>query len=101
MAFLTGWTPRERHAVIASYLGWALDAFDFFVLVFVLSDIATSFQVAISGVALALTLTLAIPPAGRFHLRPPCRSLWPPSRADGQYRLLFAVRISPPPSRPA
>ena len=42
MAFLTGWTPRERHAVIAAFLGWALDAFDFFVLVFVLSDIASS-----------------------------------------------------------
>ena len=66
MALLTGWTPRERHAVIASYLGWALDAFDFFVLVFVLSDIATSFQVAISGVAWALTLTLAFRPLGAF-----------------------------------
>ena len=66
MAFLTGWTPRERHAVIAAFLGWALDAFDFFVLVFVLSDIASSFQVAISKVALALTLTLAFRPLGAF-----------------------------------
>ena len=66
MAFLTGWTPRERHAVIASYLGWALDAFDFFVLVFVLSDIAASFQVSIARVALALTLTLAFRPLGAF-----------------------------------
>src|SRR6201989_1286320 len=59
MAFLTGWTPRERHAVIAAYLGWALDAFDFFVLVFVLSDVAGTFHVPISSVAWALTLTLA------------------------------------------
>jgi len=66
MAFLTGWTPRERHAVLASYLGWSLDAFDFFVLVFVLSDIAASFQVAISTVAWALTLTLAFRPLGAF-----------------------------------
>jgi MFS transporter, SHS family, lactate transporter len=66
MAFLTGWTPRERHAVIAAYLGWSLDAFDFFVLVFVLSDVAKTFQVPISGVAWALTLTLAFRPLGAF-----------------------------------
>src|SRR5215475_6157485 len=66
MAFLTGWTPRERHAVLAAFLGWALDAFDFFVLVFVLSDVAGTFQVPISGVAWALTLTLAFRPLGAF-----------------------------------
>jgi SHS family lactate transporter-like MFS transporter len=66
MAFLTGWTPRERHAVLAAYLGWGLDAFDFFVLVFVLSDVAGTFKVPISGVAWALTLTLAFRPLGAF-----------------------------------
>ena len=48
MAFLSGWTPRERHAVVAAYLGWALDAFDFFVLVFVLSDVAASLSGSVS-----------------------------------------------------
>jgi len=66
MAILTGWTPRERHAVIAAFLAWSLDAFDFFVLVFVLGDVAASFQVPISGVAWALTLTLAFRPLGAF-----------------------------------
>jgi MFS transporter, SHS family, lactate transporter len=66
MAFLSGWTPRERHAVLAAYLGWALDAFDFFVLVFVLKDVAATFQVPVSGVAWALTLTLAFRPLGAF-----------------------------------
>jgi len=66
MAILTGWTPRERHAVLAAYLGWALDAFDFFVLVFVLKDVAATFQVPVSGVAWALTLTLAFRPLGAF-----------------------------------
>jgi SHS family lactate transporter-like MFS transporter len=66
MAILTGWTPRERHAVLAAYLGWALDAFDFFVLVFVLKDVAASFDVPVSGVAWALTLTLAFRPLGAF-----------------------------------
>ena len=66
MALLRGWTPRERHAVIASYLGWALDAFDYFVLVFVLTDVAQTFHVGITAVALALTLTLAFRPLGAF-----------------------------------
>ena len=66
MTFLRGWTPRERHAVIASYLGWALDAFDYFVLVFVLTDVSQTFHVGITAVALALTLTLAFRPMGAF-----------------------------------
>jgi SHS family lactate transporter-like MFS transporter len=66
MAFLKGWTPRERHAVTASYLGWALDAFDFFVLVFVLPDVAASFGVGVTAVAVAVTLTLAFRPLGAF-----------------------------------
>ena len=34
-------TPtQQRHVVAASYLGWTLDAFDFFIMVFVLTDIA-------------------------------------------------------------
>jgi MFS transporter, SHS family, lactate transporter len=66
MAFLRGWTPRERHAVIASYLCWALDAFDYFVLVFVLTDVAQAFHAGITAVALALTLTLAFRPLGAF-----------------------------------
>jgi SHS family lactate transporter-like MFS transporter len=66
MAILTGWTPRERHAVSAAFLAWSLDAFDFFVLVFVLGDVAASFDVPISGVAWALTLTLGFRPLGAF-----------------------------------
>jgi len=66
MTFLRGWTPRERHAVIASYLGWSLDAFDYFVLVFVLTDVSQAFHVGLTAVALALTLTLAFRPLGAF-----------------------------------
>ncbi|MGH6827771.1 MAG: MFS transporter, partial [Rhizomicrobium sp.] len=66
MGLLSGWTPRERHAVIAAYLGWSLDAFDYFVLVFVLSDVARTFKTGILAVALALTLTLAFRPLGAF-----------------------------------
>jgi SHS family lactate transporter-like MFS transporter len=66
MTFPRGWTPRERHAVIASYLGWSLDAFDYFVLVFVIPDVAASFHTGVASVALALTLTLAFRPLGAF-----------------------------------
>ena len=62
----TGWTRAARHAVAASYLGWTLDAFDFFVLTFVITDLATQFKVSIPQIAIALTLTLAFRPVGAF-----------------------------------
>jgi SHS family lactate transporter-like MFS transporter len=51
---------RTRKVVIASFLGWTLDAFDFFIMVFVFSDIAKEFDVKISTVTIAVTLTLAM-----------------------------------------
>jgi SHS family lactate transporter-like MFS transporter len=54
----------QRAAFFASLLGWALDAFDFFLLTFVLKDIAGSFHAQVSDVSLALTLTLAARPVG-------------------------------------
>jgi MFS transporter, SHS family, lactate transporter len=62
----TGWTKAARHAVAASYLGWTLDAFDFFVLTFVITDLAGQFKVSIPQIALALTLTLVFRPIGAF-----------------------------------
>lgn len=57
-------TPNQRNAVIASYLGWTLDAFDFFILVFVLKDVAHEFGTEILSVATAISLTLAARPIG-------------------------------------
>ena len=57
-------TPAARKTFIASFLGWSLDAFDFFLLTFVVGRIATSFGQAIPQVALAITLTLACRPIG-------------------------------------
>ncbi|HEY5410685.1 MAG TPA: MFS transporter [Caulobacteraceae bacterium] len=59
----------QRAAFIAALLGWALDAFDYFLLTFVLADIAKEFStpghpVKISDVSLALLLTLAARPFG-------------------------------------
>ncbi|HEY5336875.1 MAG TPA: MFS transporter, partial [Rhizomicrobium sp.] len=61
-----GWTSAQKHVVAASYLGWTLDAFDFFLLVFVLKDVAHEFGVGNEAVALAITLTLAMRPVGAF-----------------------------------
>jgi SHS family lactate transporter-like MFS transporter len=61
-----GWTRAQKRAVLASYLGWTLDAFDFFLLVFVLRDVAAAFSTSLTSVALAITLTLAMRPVGAF-----------------------------------
>nr|WP_208430610.1 MFS transporter [Methyloligella halotolerans] len=61
---LRGWSRSQRHAVIASYLGWTLDAFDFFLLVFVIVDVAKEFGASVEAVTWAVTLTLALRPVG-------------------------------------
>jgi SHS family lactate transporter-like MFS transporter len=55
---------NRRNAVLAGFLGWTLDAFDFFVLTFVLDDVAKSFGRTRPDIALALTLALATRPIG-------------------------------------
>jgi SHS family lactate transporter-like MFS transporter len=66
IAALSGWTTEQKHVVVASYLGWTLDAFDFFLMVFVLSDIEKSFSGQAGDVEWAITLTLAMRPIGAF-----------------------------------
>ena len=57
----------QRHAVAASFLGWTLDAFDFFVLTFVVKDLVAQFHVkSAADILLAVTLTLAVRPLGAF-----------------------------------
>ncbi len=63
---LRGWTPAQKNVVTASFLGWTLDAFDFFLLVFVLKDVAAEFAVTKKDVAAAIMLTLACRPLGAF-----------------------------------
>jgi MFS transporter, SHS family, lactate transporter len=59
-------TPVQRNTFIACFLGWSLDAFDFFILTFCVSAIATEFQTKVSAVAEAIFLTLAMRPVGAF-----------------------------------
>lgn len=54
----------QRHTVLASFLGWTLDAFDFFLLVFVLGEIGTEFHASHTEVSFAITLTLMARPLG-------------------------------------
>jgi SHS family lactate transporter-like MFS transporter len=51
-------------ALVASFLGWTLDAFDFFILVFVLPSVARDFGKSIPDLALSITVTLAFRPVG-------------------------------------
>jgi SHS family lactate transporter-like MFS transporter len=58
------WGPTQRAVVIACFLGWTLDAFDFFLLVFVLKRIAGDFASDVTSVTWALFATLAMRPVG-------------------------------------
>ncbi len=69
MAFLSAvreLDSQQRHVVLASFLGWTLDAFDYFLLVFVIPEIAREFHAGLEVVAFSLTLTLAMRPLGAF-----------------------------------
>lgn len=58
-------SPRgARRAFLAGFLGWTLDAFDFFVLIFVLPAVAKDFNRPVADIAHAITLTLAFRPLG-------------------------------------
>jgi SHS family lactate transporter-like MFS transporter len=56
----------HRAALLASFLGWMLDAFDFFLVVFCLTAIAKEFGKSDKEIALSITLTLAFRPLGAF-----------------------------------
>ncbi len=53
-----------RHAAFAGFLGWTLDAFDFFVVILLVGTLAASFHVSKAAIIWSLTLTLAFRPVG-------------------------------------
>src|SRR5260221_10185936 len=55
---------NQRNAVLAGFLGWTLDAFDFFILTLVIDDIARSFGRTRPDIAFTLTVALAMRPLG-------------------------------------
>src|SRR5437764_13366579 len=66
IADLKSLEPSQRSAIWASYLGWTLDAFDFFLMVFMLSAIAKEFGTDVKAVSYGIFLTLAARPIGAF-----------------------------------
>ena len=68
---------NQRNALVAGFLGWTLDAFDFFILTFVLADVARDFGLYradaaghmvpdTAAIALTLTASLMTRPIGAF-----------------------------------
>ena len=57
---------NQRNTFVACFLGWALDAFDFFLLTFVIVPMAHDFGTSIADLSYAITLTLAMRPVGAF-----------------------------------
>jgi MFS transporter, SHS family, lactate transporter len=57
---------RARNVVVAAYLSWMLDAFDFFILIFTFDDVAKTFGVSVTSITFAITLTLATRAIGAF-----------------------------------
>jgi SHS family lactate transporter-like MFS transporter len=58
------WTSTQRRTLFAGVGSWTLDAFDFFVLVFVLTAMAKDFGITIVTASLAITFTLVMRPVG-------------------------------------
>src|SRR5256885_75888 len=89
------------HAVTAGFLGWTLDAFDFFVVIFLYDVLAAQFHVEKSALLWATTATLAFRPVGalifgmladRFGRRTPLLAIYvrthvPESEAWRQHRV--------------
>ncbi|MCQ4044111.1 MFS transporter [Streptantibioticus rubrisoli] len=61
-----GLTKDQRNAFVAAYLGWAMDAFDYFLVVLVYSEIADEFNVSLTDMAFLTTVTLVMRPVGAF-----------------------------------
>jgi SHS family lactate transporter-like MFS transporter len=59
-------TGDHRAAILAGFLGWTLDAFDFFLVIFALTAIAREFHKSDAAIALSITVTLAFRPVGAF-----------------------------------
>ncbi len=61
-------STKDGHgpAMLAGFLGWTLDAFDFCLVIFSLTAIAQEFHRSDAEIALSLTLTLMFRPVGAF-----------------------------------
>src|SRR3954447_14836803 len=56
--------PDQRNAFLAAFLGWTMDAFDYFIVVLVYAEIAKDFHVSLEKMAFLTTVTLIMRPVG-------------------------------------
>src|SRR5947209_5397632 len=54
----------QRNSFLAAFLGWTMDAFDYFIVVLVYADIAKEFHVSLERMAFLTTVTLIMRPVG-------------------------------------
>ena len=57
-------TKDQRNSFLAAELGWAMDAFDYFLVVLVYADIGKDFGVSLERMAFLTTVTLLMRPVG-------------------------------------
>ena len=57
-------TDAARKTFVASFLGWTLDAYDFFLVIVVVPHLATDFKTSALNISFAVLLTLAMRPLG-------------------------------------
>src|SRR5258705_316194 len=70
-------TKGRHHALLAGFLGWTLDAFDFFVIVFLYDTLSQHFGVSKKAIIFTTTATLALRPVGgRCSGWARCRRCW-------------------------
>jgi MFS transporter, SHS family, lactate transporter len=56
----------QRNSFLAALLGWAMDSFDYFLVVLVYADIGKEFHVSLATMAFLTTITLVMRPVGAF-----------------------------------
>jgi SHS family lactate transporter-like MFS transporter len=56
--------PDQRNSFVAAFLGWTMDAFDYFIVVLVYAEIAKDFGVSLERMAFLTTVTLIMRPVG-------------------------------------
>ena len=88
------------HAVLAGFLGWTLDAFDFFVIVFLYDTLAREFSVSKKAIIFTTTATLAMRPVGALLFGVLADRYRPAHSVDGQRHFLFHDRSWLADSRP-
>jgi SHS family lactate transporter-like MFS transporter len=63
-AFSPADRANARNALVAGFLGWTLDAFDYFILTYVLAQVAAEFHKSIAEMTLTITASLMMRPVG-------------------------------------